>query len=377
MSQIKVGIVGFELVTAYGQGVSSLWSGLLRRNGRIKSLKRFPTKSFQSANAACIEGLTYLKGKSLVLQMLEKVFSGNCLKIPKDSFLILATTVGEIDILEKYLLSGGVNPEESVLGNFLKKIGRLAKLKSPGIVLSCACASSSAAIAQGAELIRSGEKDSVLVVAADSVSEFVFSGFSSLMALDKEKAKPFDKNRSGLSLGEAAGFILLMSDERARKEKRKILGEVAGWGMSSDANHMTGPARDGSGLAEAIFKALKSAKASPSDIGCISAHGTGTVYNDAMEIKAFKKVYKKHLPAYSIKGAIGHTLGAAGLIEAVILLKVLQEKIIPATVGLKNIDPEAKGWVSLSAREFNKGMGILNNCGFGGINAALILKKND
>jgi 3-oxoacyl-[acyl-carrier-protein] synthase II len=253
----------------------------------------------------------------------------------------------------------------------------LAKLKNSGIVISCACASSSSAIAQAASLIRAGKKDCVLIVAADSVNEFVFSGFSSLMALDKDKPKPFAKNRSGLSLGEAAGFILLMSESRARKEGRKIEGEVLGWGLSCDANHMTGPARDGGGLAQAVLKALKSAKVSPLEVGCISAHGTGTLYNDAMEMKAFKKVYPKAVPTYSIKGAIGHTLGAAGLIEVIVAFKALEEGLIPATVGLKDIDPEAKGWVSTSPQKLKKKIAVLNNCGFGGINAALALKNYD
>ena len=377
MPEIKVVISGYDLITAYGLGVSPLWKGLLRKEACIKKLRRFSVKSFQSANAACVDGLAYLKDKSLAFQMLEKVFAKNNLGIPQDSFLILATTIGEIEILEKCVLSRKGSARGSILANLLKKVERLAKIKVPGMIVSCACASSSAAIAQGANLIRSGKKDCVLIVAADSVNEFVFSGFSSLMALDKERAKPFDKERSGLSLGEAAGFILLMSEERARREGRKIESEVLGWGLSCDANHMTGPMRDGSGLSGAILKALNLAKVSPSDIGCISAHGTGTLYNDSMEIKAFRKVYKRPLPVYSLKGAIGHTLGAAGLVEAIAALMVLQEKVIPATVGLENIDREAKGWVSLSPRKLKKNAVILNNCGFGGINAALILKKND
>lgn len=377
MSGVKVVIAESDLITAYGLGIAPLWKGLLGKRICFKTLKRFSLKSFPGLKAAYIDGLTYLKNKSLAFQMLERVFAGNKSKIPSDSFLILATTVGEIDRLEKYLLSGKGSAEESVMTNFLKKVARLARLKAPGMVLSCACASSSAAIAQAAALIRSGKKDSVLVVAVDSINEFVSSGFSSLMALDKSRARPFDKNRSGLSLGEAAGFILLMSEKRARKEGRKIEGEVLGWGLSCDANHMTGPLRDGSGLIKAILKALKSGRVTSSDIGCIAAHGTGTLYNDAMEIKAFKEVYKKSIPVYSIKGAIGHTLGAAGLAEAIVALKVLKEKVIPATVGLENIDPEAKAWVSLSERKLKNNSLMLNNCGFGGINTALILKNND
>ena len=374
MSKIKVVITDYELVTGYGLGISPLWEGLKNKKTSIKSLRRFSVKSFQSKNAACVSGLTYLKSKSLVLQMLEKVFAKNK-SIPSDAFLILATTVGEIDILENAVLRNKRVIKNNILTSFLKKVQSLAKIKEPGMIISCACASSLAAIAQAAAMIKRGEKDCVLVVAADSVSEFVFSGFSSLMALDKNKPKPFDKNRGGLSLGEGAGFVLLMSRKRAIQKKGKILGEVVGWAISSDANHMTGPARDGSGLIKALNKAFTLSGVFSSNVGCISSHGTGTPYNDSMEIKAFKQVYKKAVPAYSIKGAIGHTLGAAGLIEVAVALKVLKERIIPATVGLRHIDSEAKGWVSVLPKKLKKNVIVLNNCGFGGINAVLILKK--
>jgi len=374
--EVKAVIVGYELITGFGLGIKPLWKGLLAKNTSVRRIERFSTKSFQSRNAAFVLGLTYLKNKSLASQMLSKVFAKNSLAIPQDAFLILATTVGEIDILEKSVLEGKGVVRKSALRNLLKKAQRLAKIRSLGMVISCACASSLAAIAQGSAMIRRRERSAVLVVAVDSVSEFVFSGFSSLMALDKDKPKPFDRNRSGLALGEAAGFVLLMSEERARHEKRRILGEVSGWGLSCDANHMTGPSRDGSGLAKALREAFNSSGLSSSDIGCICAHGTGTLYNDSMEIEAFKKVYKKPISVYSIKGAVGHTLGAAGLIETIVALKAQEEGSIPATVGLKNIDPEAKGWVSASPQKLKKKTVILNNCGFGGINAALVLKSH-
>ena len=376
MSKIKAIITNYDLITAYGRGIQPLWEGILSGKSCIDKLERFPTPSCLCHNAATIPGLSLLKQDSLTMQMLKMILTKDLKIIPPDAFLILATTVGEIDLLEKAVLKKTSDVKESKLTHLLKKVKTLVKIKKDGLLISCACASSSTAIAEAARIIESGKKDCILVVAADAVSEFVFSGFSSLMALDKDRAKPFDKNRSGLSLGEAAGFILLMSQARAKKEKRQALAQVAGWGLSCDANHMTGPARNAEGLSQAIVCALKKANAPYAQIGCISSHGTGTLYNDAMELLAFKNIFKnKAVPVYSVKGGTGHTLGSAGLIETVMALKVGQEKTIPPTVGLKDIDAQAIGWVSPLAKILKQPTVILNNCGFGGINAALVLKN--
>jgi len=141
------------------------------------------------------------------------------------------------------------------------------------------------------------------VVACDSITEFIFSGFSSLMALDSEPARPFDKNRAGLNVGEAAAYALLMS-KHGRHGEPSCSRDNSGLGLSDDANHMTGPSRESEGLILAVSKALTSAGIGPDDVGCISAHGTGTVYNDAMEMRAFHAVFQqRERPVYSLKGA--------------------------------------------------------------------------
>ncbi len=224
-------------------------------------------------------------------------------------------------------------------------------------------------------MIRNNHADCVLVVACDSITEFIFSGFSSLMALDREPARPFDKHRAGLNVGEAAAYALLMSEERAARENRPVLGTLAGWGLSDDANHMTGPSRESEGLILAISKALASAGAGPGDVGFISAHGTGTVYNDQMEMRAFRSVFKDaKRPVYSIKGGIGHTMGAAGLVEMIIALRALKERIVPPTVNLTEPDDDARGWVSGGQQAFRAGaFALVTNAGFSGVNTALVL----
>lgn len=376
MTENKVCVVTSDIVTPYGRGIDACWQGLLSNRSSIRPWHRFQTEGlFQSQNAALIPGLEARQGESLVWQMLMPLLVSSQERIPKDTALFLATTTGEIDYLESAVLENNGDADRSRPEFLLEKIKSLMGFTNTGLVVSAACSSASAAIAQGAAAIRSGKEGCVLVVACDCVSEFVLAGFSSLMALDPDTAKPFDRNRVGLSLGEAAGFVLLMSKERAEKEGRAILGEVAGWAVEGDANHMTGPVRDGSGLSRAIQEALGKAGVSYSDVGCISSHGTGTSYNDSMEMKAYKSVFSDHsVPLYSIKGAVGHTMGAAGLIETVIALQVLRERIIPPTVGTRDVDPEAEDWVSLEKKVLGKDVVLINNSGFGGVNVALVLK---
>jgi len=376
MSSVKPVVVSYDMVTPYGWGIDACWNGLLSGKTAISCLDRFSTKHFRTGNAAIVPGLRVIQDESLVMQMLRSLLTRSAHFIPEDSFLILATTVGEIDILERCILDDVGNATGSRLDCLLNKVERLSGVKHSGMVISAACASSSAAIARAAAMISSGERDCVLIVACDSVSEFVFAGFSSIMALDEDMARPFDKNRGGLSLGEAAGFILLMSETRASLEKRSVIGEVAGWGLTNDANHMTGPSRDGSGLALAVSKALQSANITEDTVGCIAAHGTGTVYNDSMEIKAFKTVFEtRPIPTYSIKGGTGHTMGAAGLIEIIVAFQSLEKRIVPPTVNISDIDEEAQGWVSSKPCEFDSTVTVSTNSGFGGINATVVLKK--
>ena len=178
-----------------------------------------------------------------------------------------------------------------------------------------------------------------------------------------------------MSLGEAAGFILMMSEARAQNEKRTVIGEVAGWGLTSDASHMTAPSKDGNGLARAVIKAMHLAGISKEAVGCVSAHGTGTVYNDSMEMKAFKTIFNNHpIPIYSIKGGTGHTMGAAGLLETILAFQSLKTQTVPPTVNMNDIDDEAKGWVFNMPLHFEGQYTVSTNSGFGGINCALVLK---
>ncbi|MBA3037888.1 MAG: beta-ketoacyl-[acyl-carrier-protein] synthase family protein [Desulfobacterium sp.] len=372
---IKVVSVAADMVTSYGWGTDVCWEGLFSGKTAIRPIERFPTHNLQTGNAATVPGLTMKPDESLVMQMLRPLLDKSSIEIPYDTFIILATTNGDIEFVQRFVLDEENNPEKSLPDCLLDKIMLLTGTFGKGMVVSSACASSSIAVSRAASLIRNKVYDCILVIGCDCVSEFVTAGFSSLMALDPDVAKPFDKNRQGLSLGEAAGYMLLMSEERAAKGNTAVMGEVAGWGLTNDANHITGPSRDGSGLYQAIYTALKSAGIAENKIGSISAHGTGTVYNDSMEMKAIRSVFAENtLPVYSVKGGIGHTLGAAGLLEIIISFKSLDKKITPPTVNLFDIDEEAEGWVFPYPQTFESSYTLSTNSGFGGVNSALILK---
>jgi 3-oxoacyl-[acyl-carrier-protein] synthase II len=368
--------VAVDVVSPYGWGVDACWQGLLSGETAIRRFERIPREVFPTDKAAFVPDLDPDGDETLVMQMVRPLIQRNAPAIPSDALLLLATTNGEIDILERSVLDGSPDAGGSRLDHLSKKIERLCGLSDPGIVVCAACASSSTAVVQGAAMIQDGDCDCVLVLGCDNVSEFVAAGFSAIKALDENMARPFDKNRRGMSLGEAAAFVLLMSESRASREKRPVLAEISGWGLSGDANHITGPSRDGSGLAVAIRKALRSADVPMEEVGSISAHGTGTVYNDSMEMKAFKSVFEgRSVPTYSLKGGIGHTMGTAGLMDIIIAMKTLLEGVVPPTVNLREVDDEALGWASPEPSRCNTAVTLSTNSGFGGINCAVALRR--
>ena len=228
-------------------------------------------------------------------------------------------------------------------------------------------------MALGAARIERGEVESVLVCGLDLVSEFVFSGFSALKALSPSVCRPFDVGREGLTLGEGAAYVLLMSDDGLRRTKRESLGRLVGWGIASDAHHVTAPSRTGEGLILAIRQALAGTGLTAADLAAVSAHGTGSNYNDAMELTAFSQLFEHTPPIHSVKGATGHTMGACGTIETIVGLYSLKHQCLPPTVGLTEPEDRARGCVSADVQPFSGQYLLTTNSGFGGINACLIL----
>jgi 3-oxoacyl-[acyl-carrier-protein] synthase II len=367
-------------VTALGGTLNQLWERLLAGQTGIKPVEYFPVENYISRFAAWIPDLTQKadqSGRSRIHGLVNRLLPAIS-PVPADSFLITATTKAGIDNIERLCRNKPTDVQEMVASTIAQMICERLDLSAPGININAACASSTIAVARAAALIAAGRIESALVFCMDVITDFVFSGFSSLRAIAPQPCKPFDKNRSGLSLGEGAAALLLMNAHRARENRHPNLGIVAGWGVGNDATHITAPARDGSGLIQAIRKALKTADIDPGQIAAISAHGTGTIYNDAMELTAFHQVFgHSRIPAYSIKGAIGHTLGAAGGIEIALGLKALATQVVPPTVGLSDPEDSAVELFSSKSQAMTGDYLLTTNSGFGGINAAIVLKKGN
>ncbi|MFL3027201.1 MAG: beta-ketoacyl-ACP synthase II [Candidatus Neomarinimicrobiota bacterium] len=259
-------------------------------------------------------------------------------------------------------------------------------LKGPNQTIVSACASATDAIGMALRAIQSGMSDIMIAGGTEaSVCDLPLAGFSKIRALcndadpPQSASCPFDKNRSGFVMGEGAGMLVLETEKHARARGATILGELAGYGVTNDAYHVTQPAEGGAGAVSAMQLAIKDAKAKPTDVNYINAHGTSTPFNDKNETAAIKTVFGKHayqLKISSSKSMTGHLLGASGGIEAIAGLKVLQEQIIPPTINYNSPDPECDlDYVPNTAQKHNVDFLLSNTFGFGGHNAVIALRK--
>jgi 3-oxoacyl-[acyl-carrier-protein] synthase II len=245
------------------------------------------------------------------------------------------------------------------------------------VTAQLACASSTHALALASDWVRAGRADVVLAGGTDLLCRFVVAGFNCLKAT-ADRARPFDAARRGLVLGEGAAVVVVEDADHAARRGATVQARILGVGAAGDATHMTAPDREGRGAARAMEAALAEAGLAPDAVDFVSAHGTGTPYNDAMEAVAIGRVFGPgRVPVNSIKGAIGHTLGAAGAFEAVMCLRVLGEDTIPPTAGLERVDPACAGLdlVHGAARAHRTSVALSTSSGFAGANAALVFGR--
>lgn len=309
---------------------------------------------------------------------------------PAEEYLpvVLGTTSGEMSLGEIYLKQALASPQ-----NFQRQPSRVEHYQvqrqgldlcdalgfsGPIMTISNACASGANAIGHAFEMIRSGRVEKVLTGGYDALCQLTFAGFDSLQALSQSPCRPFDVERDGLSLGEGAAILTLESSTKANKRGAKILGEIVGYGVATDTHHLTQPHPNGDAAFASMNAACAMAKISPKHVHYINAHGTATPQNDATEAAAINRwagANAEKIFVSSTKASIGHLLGAAGAVEAVVCLMALREQFLPPETSINEIDPAVKFQIVRQPMEREIEIALSNSFGFGGANASLIFRK--
>lgn len=291
----------------------------------------------------------------------------------------LGTTVGSAMNNEEFYreFCQGADPAMAPIDRYLRSnpaaaLARHYQLDGPCQTVVNACSSGTDAIGIGAAWIRAGLCDIVLAGGADELCRVTYNGFASLMIADTEPVKPFDAHRKGLNLGEGAAVLVLESRGSAAAREKHPRGYLLGYGSGTDAYHLTAPHPEGRGLRRALTEALQTANLNPDQIAFINAHGTGTPDNDKVESRVLAEVFPG-VPFLSTKGYTGHTLGAAGAIEAALSLVCLERQTLPANVGFKDSDPDLPVQPVQQATAFDGNYALSESLAFGGNNSALIL----
>ncbi len=325
-------------------------------NKPVGLLKEFkPLEGFTKVESMCIKSarnsLSYINKESFSDQWL----------------IIISTTKGDIEYLEK-------NKIDKAKPTYLaQRVKDNLPLNSEVMVVSNACISGLLATITAHDYIYTGKYKHALVIGVDAVSEFITCGFESFYALSEKPSSPFDKNRIGLSLGEAASCVVLSPKTDIFKEQPMIF---VGGVSSNDANHISGPSRTGEGLVRAIDLVFKSTNVEQSQIDFISAHGTGTKYNDDMESVAFARCNLQNVPTNSMKGYFGHTLGAAGVLELAMSIQSMRYDEMLGTLGCTNPGTSKEINVLLNNKKEKLKTVLKTASGFGGCNAAVVIKNN-
>jgi 3-oxoacyl-[acyl-carrier-protein] synthase-1 len=321
-------------------------------NGLLKSFKII--KGYTKVESMCIKS---------ALECLDGI---NKAAFSEKWLLVLSTTKGDIE----YLAQGDI--EKAKPSYLAKRLSEKLPISCETMIVSSACISGLLATITAHDLLLTQKYTHALVVGVDIVSAFTTSGFESFYALSEQSSKPFDKDRTGLSLGEAVSSLVLSSNENIFDEKPVVF---SGGASSNDANHISGPSRTGEGLYRAVQSALKIAKVDSKEVDFISAHGTGTKYNDDMESIAFTRSNLNEVPLNSMKGYFGHTLGAAGTLELAMSIQSMRNGIMLKTHGCTNPGTSESINILLENKEKELNIILKTASGFGGCNAAAILRK--
>jgi len=400
----RVLITGLNVISSLGLDLQSNWDNLLMGKSGVKRITLFDPSAIQTKIAAQVPDSfeEYAEGKikKRIARQMTRV-SRMCYVCAQEAIIKSGINFENLDRSRVAVILGIVNTGNSSVEKDTDAKNRIIKgmnnamsawisieygLTGPSFTVSTACASSGYAIGIGYDMIKNGQADVVIAGGADSIiNPEEISGFNELFALSVENnppekaSKPFSKNRDGFVIGEGAGIMILESEAFAKARNAKVYGELAGYAFTNEGYNIMAPKKDGEGMAQTMELAIKNSGIDKSEVGYINAHGTSTTLNDKFETMAIKSVFGNRayqIPVSSNKSMIGHTVGAAGVIEgAFTILSIIHGKL-PPTINLDEPDPELDlDYVPNVLREKSINAAISNSFAFGGHNVTLVFKK--
>ncbi|MCX7893952.1 MAG: beta-ketoacyl-ACP synthase II [Burkholderiales bacterium] len=411
MSRRRVVVTGLGLVSPVGNTVGEAWSNLLAARSGIGRITRFDPTPFNSHIAGEVKGFdvgAYLNpkearrmdtfihyGMAASIQAIRDSGLEVAKEDPERIACVIGSGIGGLPLIEEThdaLLKGGarkISPffiPGSIINMIAGNLSIMYGFKGPNLAIVTACTTSTHCIGDGGRLIEYGDADVVVAGGAEStVTPLGIGGFAAARALSTRNddpataSRPWDKDRDGFVLGEGAGVMVLEEYEHAKRRGARIYAELAGYGMSADAYHMTAPPEDGDGAVRSMRNALRNAALAPDTVDYINAHGTSTPLGDLAETVAIKRAFGDHakkLAVSSTKSMTGHLLGAAGGFEAVVCALALHHQVAPPTANLFSQDPACDlDYVPNHAREMPMRAAISNSFGFGGTNGTLVFTR--
>ncbi len=407
----RVVVTGVGLVCACGIGSEESWANIVAGHSGVTTISHFDATRFDCRIAGEVKNFDPLNwvekkelkkmGRFIQLALAAADFAVRMsdLKIsPEESDaagVYVGSGIGGFDVIEREhekLLAGGpgrISPffiPASIINLASGHISIRYGARGPNSATATACSASAHAIGDSFKIIQRGDADIMICGGAEaSITPMGIGGFAAMKALSTRNdnppaaSRPFEKDRDGFVVGEGSGILILETLERAQKRDVRILAEVAGYGMSGDAFHITQPAEGGDGAFRVMRAALRDAKIEPQQVGYINAHGTSTPIGDAIETQAMKRAFGDYAPQMAIsstKSMTGHLLGGAGGLEAGISVLALRDQILPPTINYENADPACDlDYIPNKARKAAVDYALSNSFGFGGTNAALVFRR--
>ncbi len=377
-------VLAAGVATPLGVDLDTFWSALCTGVDGVSAIERFPVADLRVGRGGEIKKLPTprhgrlprCRASALLLLAADDLLARAALAAaPERVAVVVGTALGGVEEGARALAGRSARTAAAALYDSpAHALARRLAARGPVLTVSTACASGATALGVAADLLAADAADLVVAGGYDILCRFVMRGFDALRSLTRDRVRPFDRRRDGLLLGEAAALVLMARDAEASRVR---LGRLLGHASSSDGSHIAAPDPEGRGLEHAVRGALAAASLGAAGVDFVSAHGTGTPLNDRIETAVLKRTLGARagaVPVNSIKGALGHTMGAAATLEAIMCLLASRDGVVPGTAGYEEPDPACDLDVSGAARAARPRVSLSTSLGFGGCNAALVLE---